>query len=162
MICTQNNARRICSGSTVKRPRGIFCVAARLPDSVGIQAGLPIHPISRCITFFFIRDLHRLYLPRIYSRRNERLRRAPDGQTGTCERVGWDAEKGKRARDWQKYRTRNVSLTAGYSEDRGKWRAERPGSDTRRHSSEEWSSGTGGSGQLKIGGPAKYGRARKR
>lgn len=27
----------------------------------------------------------------------------------------------------------NVSLTAGYSEDGGKRRAERPGSDTRRH-----------------------------
>jgi hypothetical protein len=116
------------------------------PSRASDPPHFPLH------NFFFIRDLHRLYLPRIYSRRNETLRRAPDGQTGTCERVGWDAEKGKRARDWQKYRTRNVSLTAGYSEDRGKWRAERPGSDTRRHSSEEWSSGTGGSGQLRLAG----------
>jgi hypothetical protein len=115
---------------------GDFLCCSTPPRQRGIQAGLPIHPISRCITFFSFEICTVCTCQGFIPVETKSPEEPQTVQTGTCERVGWDAEKGKRPRDWQKYRTRNVSLAAGYSEDRGKRRAERPGSDTRRHSSE--------------------------
>ena len=116
---------------------GDFLCCSTPPRQRGIQAGLPIHPISRCITFFFIlrfapsvpaKDL--FPSKRKAPKSPRRFRPGPVREWDGMQKMVRDHVIGKNTAPEMS------SLAAGYSEDRGKRRAERPGSDTRRHSSE--------------------------
>jgi hypothetical protein len=130
MICTQNNARRNCLGSTKATSGDFLCCGNRFRGSVGPGRGSdpPHFCCSGCITIFSFEICSvracQGFIP-VETKRAEEPQTVRPGME-LQERV-IDHVTGKNTAP------ENVSLTAGYSEDGGKRRAERLGSDTRRH-----------------------------